>query len=260
MDENVKHPSEFLPLAVANEIRNEAGAAEQSRILTNRQQQIVYDHQWLNMYVPKTYGGLQLTLPEILRIEEGLAWADGSTSWVVTLCSGAAWFVGFLEPDLAYKIFLEKNVCFAGSGAVMGTATQRNGNYIINGYWKYATGSPMATVFTINCQVIENGSPLHDETGAPMVRSFILKKDEVQIHRTWNAMGMIATGSHAFEIRDLVVPSNRAFNIHPRFAVEKDTIFQYPFLQLAETTLAVNISGMAIRFLDLCQQIISDRN
>ena len=74
------------------------------------------------MYVPKAYGGLGLSLPEILRIEEGLSWADGSTAWVVTLCSGAAWFIGFLNIDLGKNISENDQGCFAGSGAVTGVA------------------------------------------------------------------------------------------------------------------------------------------
>jgi hypothetical protein len=38
-----------------------------------------------------------------------------------------------------------------------------------------------------------------------------------------------------------------------------DSIYQYPFLPFAETTLAVNSSGMAVRFLDLCEMLFQKR-
>lgn len=254
------HPAEFLPPVITNEIRKEASAAELDRFLTHRQRQIIFDQNWLNMYVPKEFGGLQLTLPEILQIEEGLAWADGSTAWVVTLCSGAAWFVGFLDPALSKLIFAGKNSCLAGSGAVTGTAIKHGDKYVVNGFWKYATGSPMATFFTMNCQIIDNGSLLLDADGILVTRSFVLERDQVQIRHTWNAMGMIATGSQSFEVENAVVPARNSFMIHPKEATLQDFIFQYPFLQLAEATLAINLSGMAKRFLDLSQEIVSARN
>jgi hypothetical protein len=212
------------------------------------------------MYVPKKLGGLELSFPEILRIEEALAWIDGSTSWVVTLCSGAAWFVGFLDPVLAGQLFKTDKVCLAGSGATTGVANKMGDAYEISGFWKYATGSLLASAFTVNCHVKESGVPLQNPDGSPVVRPFVLLKDEVVIHDTWNSMGMIATGSHSMEVKKAVVPFNRSFLIHPSQTTLADPIFQYPFLQLAETTLAVNLSGMAIRFLDLCNLIYSKKD
>ena len=103
MKVSARHPSEFLPAIVTDKIRNDAFTAEQEKNLTAAQRDVIHEQKWLNMYVPKAYGGLGLSLPEILRIEEGLSWADGSTGWVVTLCSGAAWFIGFLNNDLVEK-------------------------------------------------------------------------------------------------------------------------------------------------------------
>ena len=254
------HPSEFLPASVANEIRNESFKAEQERNLSALQLNHIRHQGWFNMYVPKQFGGLELSLPEILRIEEGLGWVDGSTGWVVTLCGGAAWFIGFLDFQLAQEVFKNEWVCFAGSGAMTGTANKTDAGYEINGYWKYATGSLLATVLTVNCHVKENGVPQYNSDGSPVVTSFLLKKDEVKIHPTWNSMGMIATGSHAMEVSKMVVPLNRSFIIQPSHAKLNQPVFQYPFLQLAETTLAVNLSGMAYRFLDICSDVISKKD
>ena len=259
MKVSIKHPSEFLPAMVTDQIRSEAAMAEQEKNLTTIQLDAIRKQKWLNMYVPKAYGGLGLSLPEILRIEEGLSWTDGSTAWVVTLCSGAAWFIGFLNTDLGKSIFEDAYVCFAGSGSVTGVANKISDGYEIQGSWKYATGSLFATVFTVNCQLKENGVLEFHQNGTPVVRSFLLKRDEVIVQKTWNSMGMIGTGSHTIETKNIFVPSDRMFVIQPAYATLKDPIFQYPFLQLAETTLAVNLSGMACRFFDLCAEIFSKR-
>ena len=256
---SIKYPSEFLPAIVTDQIRSEASKAEQEKNLTFIQLEAIHKQKWLNMYVPKDYGGLGLSLPEILRIEEGLSWTDGSTAWVVTLCSGAAWFIGFINTDLGKSIFQNDQVCFAGSGAVTGVANKISGGYEIQGSWKYATGSLFATVFTVNCQLEENGVLVCHQDGTPVVQSFLLKRDEVIVHTTWSSMGMIGTGSHTIEIKNMFVPFDRTFVIQPADATLKDPIFQYPFLQLAETTLAVNLSGMACRFFDLCAEIFSKR-
>jgi alkylation response protein AidB-like acyl-CoA dehydrogenase len=221
--------------------------------------EIAYREQWFKLYVPKAYGGPGKKLPEILRLEEDLAYLDGSTAWTVTLCSGAGWFAGFLDPTLAEEIFADPKVCFAGSGAVGGTAKQTESGYVINGHWKYASGALHATIFTANC-VLQNeqGADLLGENGEQIIKSFILKRNEVEIRSGWSYFGLVATGSHAFDVNDITVPENRSFKINELKVADEG--FDYPFLQLAETTLAVNSLGMARRFIDLVANAFFNRS
>jgi alkylation response protein AidB-like acyl-CoA dehydrogenase len=260
MKEKVEYSSESVLKTITDRIREAASEAERLGKLHNTQLDAIYQQKWFNMYVPHEYGGLDWPLPKILRTEESLASADGSTAWVVTLCSGAAWFIGFLDPELAKEVFKNDKVCFAGSGAVTGTANENASGFEVNGYWKYASGSHHATVFTANCHLQKNGQPLYHADGSPVVRAFLFKRDEVTIHKTWNSMGMIATGSHAFEVKELQVLRNRSFVIDAAQAKLDRPLYKYPFLQLAETTLAVNLSGMAVRFLELCFELFAARN
>ena len=247
------HPSGFLPEATLNEIRLHASAAEGLQQLHPRQLELIYDNNWFRMFVPTTLGGLGYTLPEALRTEEALAWADGSTAWVVTLCSGAGWFAGFLDPKVASTMFADGKVCVAGSGASGGTAEVHADGYVINGEWKYASGALHATAFTANCVITQNGNPVRDDEGKPRIRSFIFFRNEVQLSKNWHTMGMIATASHGFRIDKLNVGPNRMFQIDNANTVLYDAIYRYPFLQFAEATLAVNFSGMAQQFINLCK-------
>ena len=221
-------------------LRGEALEAERSGRLTDKQLNLIRSKKWFKLFVPKRFNGLGLTLPEVLRIEESLAWIDGSVAWVVTLCAGAGWFVGFAHQDFIKTLLDDDNFCFAGSGAV-GTADKEPDGFRINGSWKYASGSLHATAFTVNCAI----------NGTDEIRSFFLLPNEVIVKHTWNAMGMVATGSHSFEAKDQHIGTERQFIITPDHATLNDDIYQYPFLQLAEATLAANISGMALRFAEL---------
>ena len=221
---------------------------------------LAYQHQWFKLFVPAIYGGPALLLPEILRLEEEIAAADGSLGWTVTLCSGAGWFAGFLDPALAEEIFSNDKVCFAGSGAVGGTAIRSENGYLINGTWNYASGALHATIFTANCVICdEQGQPLLDLQGEQEVKSFILKKEEVEILSGWSYFGLVATGSHAFTVANVEVPLNRTFEINKGIQVDTSG-FDYPFLQLAETTLAVNSAGMAKHFLSLAEASFKRRS
>lgn len=256
----IPHPSTFISASLTEKIRSFAGEAEKLGSLHPGQLDIIYDQKWFNLFVPATHGGLELSFPDALCIEEGLAWADGSTGWTVTLCSGANWFIAFLDPALARKLFSDKKICLAGSGQPSGTARVLNDGYEVSGDWNYATGAHHATAFTANCIIEENGIVLKNQDGSPLIRSFLFMKDEVTIHENWRVTGMIATGSERFGVKRLQVANDRCFEINSKTVFLSHSIYQYPFLQFAEATLAVNSSGMSMRFLDLCEQLFNEKN
>jgi indole-3-acetate monooxygenase len=255
----ISHPKHLADETLLTTIWQYAHQAEKLRDLHPSQTQQIYQQNLFKAFVPASLGGLGLTLPEMIRIEEALAWADGSAAWVVTLCSGAGWFSGFLAPSMRQHLANER-LCIAGSGASTGTAEETEEGYVITGEWKYASGAWHATLFTANCQIIRNGTQLKNEEGEAVVKSFVLLGEEVDILNTWNTAGMIATGSHSFAVRRLIVPKDRCFEINPKNATLKEPLYQYPFLPLAESTLAVNISGMAQRLIDLVEEVISSRS
>lgn len=241
-------------------VREFAAHSEAMGMLHPEILELAYQENWFKLFVPEVYGGPGKKLPEILRLEEALAEADGSLGWTITLCAGAAWFAGFLNPSLAEEIFADRTTCFAGSGAVGGTATKVEDGYLINGHWKYASGALHATIFTANCILKNNnGTDILDEAGNPKILSYILKKEEVEVISGWSYFGLIATGSHAFEVHDLVVPEHRTFKINDTIEVA-DEGFDYPFLQFAETTLAVNSLGMANHFIKLVEDSFLSRS
>lgn len=253
------HPSQNLKSEWVDIIRKAAPAAEQAGKLQPDQLALIYEQGWFKFLVPQVYSGLQLALPQMVRLEESLAWANGSLGWVVTLCSGAGWFGGFLDAGLAAEIMADPQLCLAGSGASTGTATISGDGYIINGTWKYASGAHHATHITANC-IIKNGDEtvLNDE-GEPLILPFVFDKKDVRLFPAWKYVGMMATGSDAYEVKDLYVNKNRCFKIDPEYTVVNEPLYRYPFLQLAEATLAANLSGLAVHFLDLCGPAFDER-
>ena len=250
-------------LPITAEISEELGSAIQESEafgrLTEKQLTILYSQKWFNLFVPEKFGGLGLPLPEALELEERLAWIDGNLGWTVTLCSGANWFIGFLNPSLSEKLFQTPKVCLAGSGRPSGTAKIMEDGFEITGLWHYATGADHATAFTANCVLQKGGILQLDKEGNPQVRSFLFLREEVTILHDWNCFGMMATSSHSFEVDHLKVAKDRCFIIDSHFAALDEPVYRYPFLQFAEATLAVNLAGMAGRFIELCEMIFSQR-
>jgi alkylation response protein AidB-like acyl-CoA dehydrogenase len=253
------HPKSKLQTDWINTIRNAAPGAEQAGKIMPDQLELIYQQHWFKMLTPKQYGGLELDLNEEVRLIEALGWADGSLGWVITLCTGAGWFGGFLNPEMANEIFADRDVCLAGSGAPNGTATVTDRGYIVSGTWKYASGALNTTHFTANCKIVKDNAPVLDANGEQLILPFVFKQEEVNVIPAWSYTGMVATGSHSFEVKEVWVPSKRSFKIDPDFVVINKPLYAYPFLQLAEATIAVNISGMAIHFIDLCKDAFAEK-
>lgn len=234
-------------------------AADQQQ-LTQLQLDRIYDQKWFKLFVPTAFDGLNMELPEAIQLQEQLAYMDGSLGWTVTLCAGAAWFAGFMDPLVLESVFLRRDSCLGGSGQATGTAENLPGEgYRIEGVWRYATGAPHLTVFTANCVITEKGVPVVDAYNQPVIRSFFFYPDEVEIMEDWHTMGLQATASHSFKIDHLIVPFHRSFDIHPDRMHWNALIYRYPFELFAEVTLAANHLGMMQHFLDLLPAIDEDK-
>ncbi|HLS30582.1 MAG TPA: hypothetical protein VK021_06975 [Flavobacteriaceae bacterium] len=202
-----------------------------------------------NLWVPKSHGGLEKSFSDGLKKLQSLARIDGSLSWTVTLCSGANYFVGILQPDLAAEIFKSsKRPIFGGSGGPFGTAEIKDGKYELEGTWKYATGAPYLTHFTLNAIITQNGIPVKDNQGADKILSFVLAKDQVKIIEDWNTMGLLATATCSFEVKKVLLSERYSF-FYDKFFLDQD-IFKIPFPVFADLTLWVNYIGIIEHYLD----------
>lgn len=249
----------YLDPDYATVVRNYAAPSEEAGQLNPQILELIYTQKLFKLYLPAHLGGVDIDLPSLLGILESIAEADGSTGWVVTLCSGASWFAGFWTEALVREVFNRPDACVTGSGAASGTATQTAGGYVVEGAWPYATGALHATHFTANCRIrTPDGLPVLTESGQPLIRSFLFTADQVERLPTWSAVGMVGTGSHGFAVRGLTVREEHSFDINSPLK-QPINVGNYPFLQLAEATLAVNFSGMARHFLALIGERLGSR-
>jgi alkylation response protein AidB-like acyl-CoA dehydrogenase len=243
----------------AQRIRTGAAGAEAAGFLLPDQQALMHERGWLKMLAPRGAGGAEMPLPQAVRLEEQIAEADGSMGWVVTLCAGAGWFAGFLPPETARDVISTPSVCLAGSGAPTGFADREGDGYRIAGRWEIASGAPIATHFTLNAILREDGQPLAGPDGAPLIRAFVVPAAQVVVEPTWRSFGMRGTASHSYRIDGAWVPDSHGFTIDPACATAPGTLYRFPFMLLAWVTLSANLSGMARHFLQLAHDIVAAR-
>lgn len=232
-------------------IRNEASLAEKTGKLTNAQLSVIYKNNWFHLLVPKSLGGEEMPLPEFAKFMEHLAAIDGSFAWNVNLGAGANMFAGFMEQTAASKIFANKKTCVAGSGSVGGSAEAKNDGFIINGHWKYASGSAHATYFSLNALLV-NGK--NNEYA-----SFLVPAAEVELLNTWNVFGMKATSSCEFKVNNIWVPKSYIFDLQKPSPAINSALYRFPFMQLAEINMLVMITGLAIHFYEQIVELAKEK-
>ena len=207
-----------------------------------------------NIWVPKSYGGLEMSLSEGLLKLKTVARIDGSLGWTVTLCSGANYFIGNLDKQVADEVFLSPETpILGGSGGAFGTAEKMEKGYKISGKWRYATGAPYLSHFTLNAKIMANGKEVLEKDETPKILSFIIPKEKVKIILDWNTMGLKATATHSFEV-DSIVAEKYCFQYNHFYLPQP--IFKIPFSLFADVTLWVNYLGMAEHFLEEAQNIL----
>ncbi|WP_293946058.1 MULTISPECIES: acyl-CoA dehydrogenase [unclassified Sphingobacterium] len=227
----------------------------QQKSLSDEQLELIYRNKWFKIWVPQSLNGLGLDLVGGLSLLKELAYWDGGLAWTVTLCAGANLFVGFIDPAVGQDIFTSKKVCFGGSGQIAGIAEREGKSYRLKGLWKYATGAPHLTHFTLNAYIQEDGQQLLDEGGNPLVKSFFVAREFVLIHYDWDTFGLEATASHSFSLDNIRVDEKQSFFIDASKSTGTELLYQYPFMPFAELTLLVNFMGMYHRFLDLIEKL-----
>lgn len=207
-------------------------------------QWISYKNLW-NLWVPQAYFGLEASFSDGLHKLKNLAKIDGSLGWTVTLCSGANYFIGNLKPKVAGSIFKNNTPpILGGSGGAFGTAErQKDGSYKLSGTWRYATGAPYLTHFTLNAKVVNQGKQLKSNDGADKILSFISPKNKIKIIDDWNTMGLKATATCSFVVDEQCISSEYGFR-YDKFYLNQ-SIYKIPFTVFADLTLWVNYIGMA---------------
>jgi indole-3-acetate monooxygenase len=199
---------------------------------------------FFRLWIPAQFGGLELSLPDALRIYEAAAAIDGSLGWAVMIGAGGGMFAAWLPPLGAQELFAPLEALVAGSGAPTGFAERVPEGYRVRGAWRFASGAHYASVFTAACIVTQGGKPVPDAQGVPLIRAMSIAPAAVRILATWDPTGMRGTGSHDFEVQEALVPEHHSFSVLTDAPRATGPLYQLPFNVLTE--LPVSAVGLGI--------------
>ncbi|WP_085993828.1 acyl-CoA dehydrogenase family protein [Oceanobacillus senegalensis] len=168
--------------------------------------------------IPKEYGGLGISLYEMLRYQEIIGEADGSTALSI------GWHMGLMKHLGENKIWKEETYTAVAqdviqTGALLNNAATEpatgsptrggkpetfaveDGNgWLINGRKTFTTLSPILSYFVVTASI----------DGTDDVGYFLIKRDRegVKVEETWDSIAMRGTGSHDLVLENVRVNKN----------------------------------------------------
>lgn len=156
--------------------------------------------------VPKEYGGLGISLYEMLKMQETIAQYDGSTALSIGWHMGITKHTGETNAwdKATYEAFakdvLEKGTLLNNAATEPATGSPTRGGrpetvaketedgWIINGRKSFTTLAPILDYISVSASI--DGT---EKVGSFLVRSEL---DGVKVEETWDSIAMKATGSH----------------------------------------------------------------
>jgi indole-3-acetate monooxygenase len=185
------------------------------------------------MLVPRPVGGLECAPLEIIQHIEAIAKLDASVGWCVMIGATSALYSAYLPTHLAQAIYGSNSTITGGVFAPMGKAVLEGEAYIVNGHWRWASGSQNCHWLSGGCIVMENG--------APTQRAMIFPAKDVELIDTWHTMGLRGTGSGDMKVTNLRVPQEFSVSLITDKPHATGALYAFPAFGL----LAMGIAAVA---------------
>jgi alkylation response protein AidB-like acyl-CoA dehydrogenase len=234
---------ELAPLARENAAANEAAGR-----LVDAVADAMHAKRLFGMWTPRELGGAECTPLESLEIVQTLAEADPSTAWVhMAACVAIGTGGAYLQDEAVKEMFSgERSPVVAGQGTRPGKAVRDGDGFRLSGDWSFASGIKHSQwIHTLG--VIE-------DTG--QARIFVLPVDKAELIDTWDVMGLKATGSIDYKIRDVFVPETFTHEGPTETPLRGGWIFKLGIMHLALIGHSGWALGVARRMLDdLSEQV-----
>jgi alkylation response protein AidB-like acyl-CoA dehydrogenase len=192
---------------IAPLVASESDRIEHERKVPKNVMKALHEANLFRLLMPKSIGGYEADPLSYMQVVEEISAADASAGWCLGQGLGCSLASAFLDKSIASKIFDAPNGILAWGPPNGAKAIKVKNGYRVSGRWRFGSGSPNATWLGGHSAVCEaDGSPAKDGKGRPIMRTMLFPKEECQIHKVWDVIGLRGTGSDDYEVKDLFVP------------------------------------------------------
>jgi indole-3-acetate monooxygenase len=219
-----------------------AAQAERERRLPEELVAEMADAGVFRMCVPRAAGGLEEHPAVLVETVEALARGDGAAGWCAAINATSGLLAAYIPEDAAREVYASPRAIAGGVFAPLGRATAVEGGFSVSGRWPFASGCT-------HCDWLMGGCFVAGED-PPAPRLMLARADEVQIHDTWDSMGLRGTGSHDIEMADVFVPAKRSASLVVDRPVARGRLYAFPVFGLLSLAIGAVSLGIARGALD----------
>src|SRR5580704_398766 len=202
------------------------------------------------MLLPVSLGGYGADVVAFNQVIETIAAADASTAWCLAQQVASTQAANFIDAKIAREIFASPSGAVAWGPPAGAKAVAADGGYVVNGRWRFASGSEHCPWLGGHCAVFEaDGKPRLDKQGRPVMRTMLFRKDKATFYDIWHVLGLRGTASNAYEVTELFVPeAYSTWRDNPADRRGDEPLSSIPLL----TLYGMGFSGVALGLARAC--------
>lgn len=186
------------------------------------------------MMAPREAGGAEAHPSDIIDVLAELSYWDGSAGWYAhAVMTGGAVAGAYLGDRAVAAIFPEgRYVHAAGQAAPTGKAVREGEGYRISGRYSFGSGSPHAQFIVGGYVLHEQGKPVLNAAGLPVMLIGLAPRDTVTFLGNWDVMGLRGTGSYDFAVNDQVLHADFFHNTSSPVQRRGGALYRMGFMAL----------------------------
>ena len=191
---------ELLP-----DLRKTEFQIEKDRKVSAANIQLLNDSGLLGVMRSKKWGGSELSMTAHVDAVSTVAEGCGGTAWVLGVYHAHDYIIGHMDPRAQQEIYTTGKV--AAVAAVIGprgkAVKQKDGSYILNGFWPFASGNAASDWLLLGAEVFDTEGNIVD------AGDLAVPADQLESIDDWHVAGLSGSGSNSVKAVDVKVPAHR---------------------------------------------------
>ncbi|WP_051926983.1 hypothetical protein [Streptomyces durhamensis] len=236
-----------------------APEADRQRALAPAVTEALTEAGFARHFVAGRWGGSEGTFGELTRAVLTVGEGCAATAWCASLAAYSARFAAHLPAEGHRALWGQSPDTVIATGLMpAGRARAADGGWRLTGRWAYVSGIDFAD-WALLCGAVASS---HDD-GPPELRFFALPQGAFSVERTWDSVGMRATGSHTVVVDDTLVPDHLSFArtdmLSGRNATSEVPAHNVPFQAVGGLTFIAPVVGAAAGALQAAGGLLTGR-
>lgn len=226
----VENSTELVPL-----IHQYADQGERDRNVPVEVMAALRTGGYFRLLQPRRFGGLEADMADVVRCQLNWAAADASTAWVAGIAMIHPWVIALFPIECQEEVWGDNpDAMISGSYAPAGQCVRDGDGFRLTGSWAYASGCLHGDWGLLGTMI-----PSAEEGMPPRPGFVLVPANQYTIDKTWDPIGLIATGSHNIVCEDAFVPEYRSVTFAqlasgnaPGYQALQSRLYRYPLLSL----------------------------